>query len=157
MGFTLPHKMNHPINNIEWWQRRYSDSQPIGWALRHSFPERWFRMHSLPDGQRYPDSDSDWATLIDRHRSVANEVISPKSSCYLITPWCCANDDCFADFSLRFISSLPEYQPNPDEPPTGGYFGTRIEWDFDRFEPVLRKHLQLNRNLISPVPPLIVI
>lgn len=134
--------MDQPIDDVEWWRRRYSDTQPIGWALRHSFPNRWFRIHSLPEAQRYPADDADWDTLLHRHRAVSNELIQPKSPCYLITPWSCAKDDCFADYSLRLITSLPEFRPELDEPPTGGYFGARIEWDFDRFEPVLRAAAQ---------------
>lgn len=130
--------MDQPIDDVEWWRRRYSDTQPIGWALRHSFPNRWLRIHSLPEAKRYPNDDADWDILLDRHRRVLNAIIPPKSLCYLITPWSCAKDDCFSDYSLRLIASLPKFRPEPDEPPTGGYFGARIEWEFDRFEPVLR-------------------
>ena len=134
--------MTEPIDDVEWWCRRYSDTQPIGWALRHSFPNRWFRIHSLPEGQRYPDEVSDWTTLLDRHRAVSNEVILPKSPCYLITPWSCADHNCFSGFSLRLIPALPDFRPGPEDPPTGGYFGVRFDWDFDRFEPVLRAAAQ---------------
>lgn len=130
--------MDQPIDDEEWWRRRYSDTQPVGWALRQSFPDRWFRIHSLPEARRYPGDEADWDMLLYRHRSVSNEIILPKSPCYLVTPWSCAKDDCFADYSLRQITSLPEFQPASEESPTGAFFGARIEWDFDRFEPVLR-------------------
>jgi hypothetical protein len=127
-----------PIDDAEWWRQRYSDAEPVGYSLRAAFSERWVRIHSLQRSKRYPEDSSDWATLIDRHRTVSSKVLGTPSMCYLITPWWCWQDACFSSFELRSMPSLPEFRPEPDEPPSGGYSGKRIQWDFDQFEPVLR-------------------
>ncbi len=127
------------IDDVEWWRRRYSDVEPSGHTLRAAFPNRWFRIHSLPESKRYPEDASDWVTLIDRHRSVSSTVLGARPVCYIVTPWWCWKESCFSAFEMRSIPSLPEFRPDPDEPPSGGFYGARITWDFEQFEPVLRE------------------
>ena len=129
---------NDPIDEPEWWRSRYSGVEPSGHTLRAAFPDRWFRIHSLPQSKRYPDNVSDWKTLIARHRSISDAVLGAQPVCYLVTPWWCWKESCFSEFELRAIPSLPEYRPAPDELPSGGYYGARVTWNFERFEPVLR-------------------
>jgi hypothetical protein len=138
MHDSIPDKMSEPIDDPLWFLRRYGSAQPIGWALRLAVPQRWFRIHSLPDSKRYPETQSDWNTLVARHREVSNALIPPGAACYLLTPWSCAKDACFSGFTLRPALALPEYHRDPDGPPSGGFFVTRFAWDFDSFEPVLR-------------------
>jgi len=67
-----------------WWSGRYGETAPLGHRLRAAFPERWFRIHSLPSSKRYPDSDAEREELLQRQDAVASEVL--RSSCRLIAP-----------------------------------------------------------------------
>lgn len=68
----------------EWWTAHYQATAPFGHRLRVAFPERWFRIHSLPDSKRYAESDGERQELLRRQRAVASEVL--RSTCRVITP-----------------------------------------------------------------------
>jgi hypothetical protein len=70
--------MSQPIAPYEFLAQRrvwYSDTEPRGWAMREEYPERWLRIHSLPEGKRYASSDDQLDILLDRHNSVAEAVL----------------------------------------------------------------------------------
>ena len=52
--------------------------------LRSIYPERWLRIHSLPESKRYAESEEEWAELLLRHNIVATETLDEGSPCYLI-------------------------------------------------------------------------
>jgi hypothetical protein len=66
------------------WQDWYPDSPPLGFALRETYPELWLRIHSLPDGKRYPESDADRAELYRRQNTAASEVLGADANCMLV-------------------------------------------------------------------------
>lgn len=49
--------------------------------MRNSHPESWFRIHSLPDSKRYPETETEWTILIDRHRKLSNKVLGNNADC----------------------------------------------------------------------------
>ncbi len=57
------------------WNRWHPDTPPVGFLLREAYPHRWLRIHSLPDGKRYPTSGFDYAELVRRHTAVADDVL----------------------------------------------------------------------------------
>lgn len=124
----------------QWWHEHFGSTEPIGYELRKALPGRWFRIHSLPESKRYPETDDDWEILIARHREVAEELIPPGSKCCLLVPWCCVVDPCFKDLELLPAPELPFYhQADPEIEPEGPYFAATLTWNFEAFEPVVRK------------------
>jgi len=69
----------------EEWQERFDSIPPVGWRLRVAFPERWIRIYSLPEGRRYPESDSDREMLLERQYAVAEYVLGSSPSCLFLT------------------------------------------------------------------------
>ena len=57
------------------WQAQFGAALPIGHQLRQSVPQRWFRMHHLPESRRYPDTPADWAEALARHEAVASWLL----------------------------------------------------------------------------------
>ena len=57
------------------WQAQFGAALPIGHQLRQSLPQRWFRMHHLPESRRYPDTPADWAEALARHEAVASWLL----------------------------------------------------------------------------------
>lgn len=49
---------------MEIWTTYFSELAPVGHVLRKALPDRWLRVHSLPQSKRYPESDVD---LVDYH------------------------------------------------------------------------------------------
>jgi hypothetical protein len=54
---------------------------PIGHFLRAALPERWLRIHNLPNSQRYPTNDQERAIVLYRNNVVASTVIGIGSPC----------------------------------------------------------------------------
>jgi hypothetical protein len=56
--------------------------------LKHEFPNKWTRFHSLPESKRYPDSEIEENIIIDRHNSILNSIFKNNETIYLIrTIW----------------------------------------------------------------------
>ena len=51
--------------------------------MRESEPERWMRIHSLPGSKRYPETESEFATILGRHNAVVELVIGT-DECVLV-------------------------------------------------------------------------
>jgi len=68
---------------LEKWSVWYPKVPPIGFLLRLEYPERWMRIHSLPDSRRYPTSETDQAELLMRHNTVACDLLREDETCAL--------------------------------------------------------------------------
>lgn len=45
------------------WRNAFGETAPIGYQLKDIFPERWLRVHSLPESKRYADSKEEYAII----------------------------------------------------------------------------------------------
>jgi hypothetical protein len=70
---------------IKLWTNRYSDSVPISYTFRHSYPDRWFRIHSLPESKRYPDNEDEWIILLQRQNTIMTDILGNDSKILIIT------------------------------------------------------------------------
>jgi hypothetical protein len=57
------------------WNAWYPDAEPRSWVMRAAYEDRWLRIHSLPNGKRYPDSDREVAVILARQNSLAGELL----------------------------------------------------------------------------------
>jgi hypothetical protein len=71
------------------WSHWYPDAPPVGFLLRESYPDRWLRIYSLPEGKRYPTSGFDYAELLRRHNAVADDVVGAGSPCAILLVHTC--------------------------------------------------------------------
>jgi hypothetical protein len=65
------------------WRRAFGDTLPIGYVCRERVPERWVRIHSLPESKRYPESEAEYRELLRSHNEVATAVLGDGASCVL--------------------------------------------------------------------------
>lgn len=56
------------------WQQRWAGLAAVGRPLRHAFPSRWVRFHSLPGSKRYAGSDYEYGVQLHRHNTVIGEL-----------------------------------------------------------------------------------
>lgn len=119
------------------WKNTYSDVQPIGWALRQAFPNRWLRIHSLPECKRYAESEHEWNILKSRHQHAASLLFQEKEQGVLIAPEFCIEHEVLQTLELTCAISLPKFQPDDDEPATGYYCRVPFCWSFPTFTPIL--------------------
>ena len=71
------------------WRHWYPGAPPVGFLLRDAYPERWVRIHSLPDSKRYATSEPEHAELRRRHNAVASDVLGDGSACALVIHQAC--------------------------------------------------------------------
>lgn len=67
------------------WTTSFPNCEPVAHELRSAFPHRWVRFHSLADGKRYPESESEYQALLDRHNAVVGSLARPRDSIVLLT------------------------------------------------------------------------
>ena len=58
-----------------WWSQPYGETPPFGYLLRRAFAPRWFRIHSLPESKRYPETETEFDMLLERQDAVAHAVL----------------------------------------------------------------------------------
>lgn len=69
----------------EIWVSRYALTPPISYLLRCAYPDRWFRIHSLPESERYPRNDSEWRILLDRQNTLISDLLGADFNILLVT------------------------------------------------------------------------
>jgi hypothetical protein len=57
------------------WRELFPEALPTPHELRSTYPDRWFRIHSLPEAKRYPDDEGEWQTLLARQNETITEII----------------------------------------------------------------------------------
>ena len=70
---------------LAFWRSHYGDCPPAGFLLHETFPERWVRIHSLPDSKRYADTARETTALLARHNTVATDVLGDGAPCVVVT------------------------------------------------------------------------
>ena len=68
----------------EYWERKYPGCPPIGYLLRQKFPDRWFRIHTLPGAKRYADSSQEQTEILRRH-NLLSSILGDGAKYVLIT------------------------------------------------------------------------
>jgi hypothetical protein len=69
---------------LEFWRSHYGDCPPAGFLLHETFPDLWFRIHSLPDSKRYADTAREMSSLLARHNTAATDVLGEGSPCIVV-------------------------------------------------------------------------
>ena len=94
------------------WNKHWPESVPLGHHLREDYPNRWFRIHSLPESKRYADDTNQWKILLYRQNTLITDLLGTNANFYLVTGrYYCLNQevlgrkyhelDCFKNWNLR--------------------------------------------------------
>ena len=68
-----------------YWRAMYPEAAPLGHLLRTTYPRRWLRLYSLPEGQRYPADAADWHELLRRHGTAFADLVGEPAELFLVT------------------------------------------------------------------------
>ena len=122
---------------LESWSASFAGTEPIAHVLRERFKDRWVRFHSLPDSQRWPTNEAEYAIILQRHNDVLSAVAAEGDKLVLLST--AASD-----------SSTPP--PPPEQTPTarwwrtmrhGGFswhvYAQEINWRPGTLDPILRQ------------------
>ncbi|RAJ80048.1 hypothetical protein CLV59_105155 [Chitinophaga dinghuensis] len=69
----------------QFWAASYGPTPPISFLFKWDFPERWFRIHSLPEAQRYAASEADWQELLHRQNTLLTDLMGADAPILLVT------------------------------------------------------------------------
>ena len=67
------------------WALNFTDPIPMQHYFRHDYPDRWFRIHSLPGSKRYADNEEEWNILLDRQNKIITDLLGNASNFILVT------------------------------------------------------------------------
>ncbi|MCG5216365.1 DUF3885 domain-containing protein [Streptosporangium sp. KLBMP 9127] len=84
--------------------------------LKHVYPDRWVRFHSLPGSKRYADDESEYAILLRRHNTVLDELFT-RQRVYIVTATYGAGEDDYLQKlnpGSRFWTTLRDEDPDTD-------------------------------------------
>lgn len=62
---------------IHYWKKEYPEALPISHELKWIYPDRWFRIHSLPESKRYAESEDEYQIILDRQNQLMDDLIGP--------------------------------------------------------------------------------
>jgi hypothetical protein len=69
----------------ELWASNYPRAAPLGYLVRQLYPERWFRIHSLPDSKRYPETEAELQLLLERQFTLIHDVFGDLTDAVLVS------------------------------------------------------------------------
>ncbi|MFI2346673.1 hypothetical protein ACH492_06360 [Streptomyces sp. NPDC019443] len=58
------------------WQERRPSGPPVAHMFRSAYADRWVRFHSLLGSKRYPESEVEYAIVLDRYNTVLDELFA---------------------------------------------------------------------------------
>ena len=67
------------------WHMHFPGCEPVAHRLREAFSCRWVRFHRLPGSKRYPETDAEYATVLDRQNRILDELAGPETRVVLLT------------------------------------------------------------------------
>jgi len=108
-----------------YWQSEFPAFPPMSHLLKWELPNRWLRIHSLPNSKRFPETEQENEELLRRQNSVLEDVFGERGQCFIVAgqDWEYSGEDFRAcpDFTEMFrFSSLPpldiaKYDPDTIE------------------------------------------
>lgn len=58
------------------WREQRASGPPIAHTFRSTYADRWVRFHSLPDAKRHPESEDEYAIVLERYNTVLDELFT---------------------------------------------------------------------------------
>jgi hypothetical protein len=134
-----------PFGFLRQWNGWYPESLPVGHQLRDVHRDRWLRIYSLPGGQRHPETDTDWAELVNRHLTAADVVLGRGAECALVAAFVgdLPDDRWFSrEFDLAPLAlvreDFPEDGSEPEDHALDLWFAS-ARWEPQTFETAIRR------------------
>ncbi|WP_196778171.1 DUF3885 domain-containing protein [Lentzea aerocolonigenes] len=125
------------------WEESWPDCPPIGHELRCE-KDRWVRFHSLPESKRYPDTEDEWAIVLDRYNTVLDELFAGQDVHVATSNWSGTpmpperphEQTQRHPGAHHWVSVLTD--PDPDDPIYTHVYVSRIPWQRGRIDTLLR-------------------
>lgn len=94
----------------EYWTSHFGDTPPIAHRFRDLYSDQWIRFHSLPDSKRYAETETEWATLLERHNAIISELAGESTQLELLTTnWSATQTSDFPSDEFRKLQLPAEH------------------------------------------------
>lgn len=132
---------------VKHWKETYPNSPPVGYLLRETYPDIWFRIHSLPSSKRYAETENDYEEILKRHNLILSDLLGKGSNYILITTTYSSNklpehDQSQIDIlavNKQYLSSLAKHElEESDEPYYWHFFMTEMNWEEKSIDNLLK-------------------
>ena len=128
------------------WNTNFKETIPLYFTFREAFPERWLRIHSLPESKRYADSESEMKILLCRQNQVFSDEIKENDDIYLVRDEYFINTgeiedefDFYPEYNFQKISviKLNDYYNDYEENEKLNILVTKDKWKKNHFNKLL--------------------
>ncbi len=107
------------MNFIRYWQQNFSEILPFCADLKFYYPEKWFRIHSLPESKRYADTNEEYQIILERQNQLFDTVFGVGADIIIVFSLCTydvTNDNYakvidFNDYKKLETISLSQREP----------------------------------------------
>jgi hypothetical protein len=80
------------LRKIPAWSRHF-DTAPLGYLLRKAHPDRWLRVHSLPESKRYSTGPEEQEIVLHRQATLAAELLTTDPVQLITVQWAAVPDE----------------------------------------------------------------
>lgn len=135
------------IEFIDYWNKEYPESFPINHELKWVYPDRWFRIHSLPESKRYAENDDEYEIILDRQNQLINDLIGEESEVAIsfgLYRWDLTNDNYkeLTDFGeFQKVLRIDLQKERPEEYEDEMYFDIYVKtekWENGKRDEILK-------------------
>jgi hypothetical protein len=133
------------------WTSTYPDTIPLAHCFKHDYKDRWFRIHSLPESQRYADTEEEWNILLSRQNKIISDLIGNSTKLLIVTGEydfdgkfespSVLDNELFAGLEFTSLKPIDMYNPDSDEFDKGTTyrpFFAEINWGQNKYDKILR-------------------
>jgi hypothetical protein len=68
----------------DYWNQHFPACPLMGHVLRKTHADRWFRIHTLPDSKRYPQTNAEYTEVMRRHNNILADLLPDHRSIILL-------------------------------------------------------------------------
>ncbi|MEU0334737.1 hypothetical protein [Streptomyces sp. NPDC006193] len=111
------------------------------------YVDRWVRFHSLPGSKRYPQSEDEYATVLERHNTILDELFTELEVFVVTMDWSCTptgpagfptpREELHPDSALWWIESDQD-DPDPEFHTHTRLYADRRRWRHGCVDGLLR-------------------
>lgn len=134
------------------WALTYPGTVPISHFFKHDYPDRWFRIHSLPESKRYADNDNEWKILLTRQNGIITDLFRSGATVLLVTGEYILGDnrtihstdekELFKPYTLTQLDNIDLYMLNAENYDDGAKYRpafAEIIWKPNQHDNLLRE------------------
>ncbi len=123
------------MNLPDLWRSFYAGKSPIAYLLREQIPDKWLRIHSLPESKRYAEDETESCEILRRYNCVASDVLGENAACVIFLSGWEVHEypDLFNQFERQFF-----YRFRTEEL-RFTMFAAQTQWQSHQFDEILHR------------------